>query len=84
MISSWKRLELFDNLCMGALKTRSSSREVRIRVPFFSAVYLSRGTLPQKRNGKRALLDDIEKVLGWRLAVGSKVKPIIGLNLCAC
>ena len=31
---------------------RSSSREVRIRVPFFSVVYGSRGTLPQKRVGK--------------------------------
>ena len=26
----------------------SSSREVRIRVPFFGVVYFSRGTLPQK------------------------------------
>ena len=37
---------------------RSSSGEVRIRVPFFSVVYFSRGTLPQKRHGKRALLGD--------------------------
>ena len=29
-------------------KTRSSSREVRIGVPFFSVVYCSRGTLPQE------------------------------------
>ena len=28
---------------------RSSSREVRIRVPTFSVVYFSRGTLPKKR-----------------------------------
>ena len=28
-------------------KSRSSSREVGIRVPFFSVVYFSRGTLPQ-------------------------------------
>ena len=43
-------------------KPRSSSREVRIRVPFvfFSVVYFSRGTLSQKRNGKRALQGDLE------------------------
>ena len=29
--------------------TRSSSREVRIRVPFFSVVYFSRGPLPTKK-----------------------------------
>ena len=34
--------------------SRSSSGEVRIRVPFFSVVYFSRGTLPPKRNSKRA------------------------------
>ena len=35
-------------------KTRSSSSEVRVRVPFFSfsVVYFSRGTLPQKRGEK--------------------------------
>ena len=33
--------------------TRSSSREVRIRVPFlFSVVHFSRGTLPKKRGEK--------------------------------
>ena len=32
--------------------TRSSGREVRIRVPTFAVVYLSRGTLPQKRGQK--------------------------------
>ena len=32
--------------------TRYSSREVRTRVPFFSVVYFSRGTLPQKRGEK--------------------------------
>ena len=37
---------------------RSYSREVRIRVPVFSVVYFSRGTLPQKRE-KRALLGDL-------------------------
>ena len=29
--------------------SRSSSREVGIRVPFFSVVYFGRGTLPQKK-----------------------------------
>ena len=33
-------------------KSRSSSREVRVRVPFFSVVYFSRGILPQKRGEK--------------------------------
>ena len=37
--------------------SRSSGREVRIGVPFFSVVYFM-GTLPQKRNGKRALYRD--------------------------
>ena len=31
---------------LGLLPSRSSSREVRIRVPSFPAVYFSRGTLP--------------------------------------
>ena len=36
---------------------RSSSREVRIRVPtFFCFVYFTRGTLPPKKVGTRALL----------------------------
>ena len=42
--------------------TRSASRvlrEVRIRVPTFSVVYFSRGTLPQKR-GKRAPMGDLD------------------------
>ena len=38
--------------------SRSSSREVRIRVPCFSVVYLSRGTLPPKK-GNRTLLEDL-------------------------
>ena len=38
---------------------RSSSREVRIRVSFFSVVYFSRGTLPPK-TGKRALLGNLD------------------------
>ena len=38
---------------------KSSSREVRIKVPFFSVAYLSRGTLPQKKRGKPALLGDL-------------------------
>ena len=29
-------------------RDRSSGKEVRIRVPFFSVVYFSRGTLPKK------------------------------------
>ena len=33
--------------------SRSSSREVSIRVPFIFVVYFSRGTLPPKRNGVR-------------------------------
>ena len=38
--------------------SRSSGREVRIRVPVvFSVVYFSRGTLLQQRNAKRALGD---------------------------
>ena len=52
------------------LLARSSSREVRIRVPtFFSVVYLSRGTLPKKtggepspQKGNRALLGDLAKL----------------------
>ena len=35
---------------------RSSSREIRIRVPFLSVVYFNRGTLPKKQVGQRALL----------------------------
>ena len=38
----------------GQKETRSSSREVRIRVPIFCIVYFSRGTLPEKRNKKRS------------------------------
>ena len=38
------------NLPMGAgLRSRSSSREVRIRDPTFSAVYFTKGTLPTKK-----------------------------------
>ena len=49
-----------DRIGFGQLaSSRPSSREVRIRVPdFFSAVYLSRRTLRQKK-GKRALLGDL-------------------------
>ena len=48
--------------------TRSSSREDRLRVPLlFSVVYFSRGTLPTKRTGKRAL-GDLEKLAQtWRI-----------------
>ena len=36
------------------MATRSSSREVRIRVPeFFAVVYFSRGTLPTKKGVKK-------------------------------
>ena len=38
---------------------RSSSRELRIRVPTFSVVYFSRGTLPTKKGERRALLGDL-------------------------
>ena len=38
--------------------TRSSSREVRKRVPTFFCSLISRGTLPPKK-GKRALLGDL-------------------------
>ena len=41
-----------------SIKSRSSSREVKIRVPTFSVVCF-RGTLPKKK-GKRALLGDLE------------------------
>ena len=47
-----------DCLVGSSFLTRSSSREVRIRVPCVSVVYFSKGTLPQKR-GKRALLGDL-------------------------
>ena len=44
----------------GKARTRSSSREVRLRVPdFFSVVCFSRETLPTKKVGKRALLGDL-------------------------
>ena len=41
--------------------SRSSRREVRIRIPDFasSVVYFSRETLPKKK-GKRALLGDLD------------------------
>ena len=45
-----------------AIMTRSSSRKVRIRVPFFCFVYFSWGTLRKKRNRKRALLGDLDEV----------------------
>ena len=45
---------------LGGILDRSFSREDRIRPPyFFSVVYFSGGTLPQKRNGKRTLLGDL-------------------------
>ena len=47
---------LFDGVPVLMVSTRSSSREVRIRVPCFSVVYFSRGTL---KKGKRALLGDL-------------------------
>ena len=41
-------------------KARSSSRELRIRIPFlFSAVYFSRVEPSQPNKGKRALLGDL-------------------------
>ena len=40
--------------------TRSSNREVRIRVPFFSVVYFSRGTLP--RGKKKHYWGDLAKI----------------------
>ena len=43
---------------VGGREARSSSREFRIRVPFFSVVYSSGGTLSPK-TGKRALLGDL-------------------------
>ena len=48
---------------------RSSSPEVRIRVPFFSVVHFSRGTLPPKK-GKRALLGDLANVIQCFLGQG--------------
>ena len=67
--------------------TRSSSREVRIRV----VVYLSRGPLPQKK-GKRALLEELVYTLGYpqftashgmsgsinRLGLSSRLHPARG------
>ena len=44
---------------MAQKECRSSSRGVRIRVSFLPVVYVSRGPLPQKRNGKRELLGDL-------------------------
>ena len=45
------------------LQTRISSREVRIRAPFSSVVYFSRGTLPTKKGQKGTLsLRDLAKV----------------------
>ena len=44
---------------MGVSLTRSSSREVRIRVPFSSVLYFSRGTLPPKK-GKSGLLENLK------------------------
>ena len=42
-------------------KTRCSSREVRIRAPFFSVVYFSRGTeSPPKKKRERRALGDLE------------------------
>ena len=51
--------------------SRSSSREARVRVPFFSVVYFCRGNLPPKKIGKRALLGDLGKTsqLGLGLSV---------------
>ena len=59
---------LHRSLCLSARLL--GPRELR-RVPtFFHFVYFSRGTLPQKRNGKRALLGDLLSVC---LSVGRSV-----------
>ena len=42
---------------------RFSSRADRIRVPFFSVVYCTRGTESPKRNGKRGRLGDLDSLL---------------------
>ena len=62
--------------------TRPSSREVRTRVPLFSVVYFSRGTLPTKTVGKRALLGDPVQVRGSPGSLAARC-PLTGLKLNA-
>ena len=52
--------------CLSLSITRSSSREVRIRVPFFLWSILAGEPSPQKRGSKRAPLGDLDKF--WRTA----------------
>ena len=57
--------------------SRSSSREVRIRVPtFFGFVYFSRGTLPTKKVGQRALLKNLAK--------GSRFQTVLQVSMHRC
>ena len=61
--------------------TRSSSREVRIRVPLFAAVYFSRGTLPTKKETvKGHLVGDLAKETGGQLSA-PPLSPESGLGL---
>ena len=54
--------------------SRSSSREVRIRVPFFQDVYFSRGTLPTKKGVKKGtILDELD----IRNAYGCHSAPVM-------
>ena len=56
-------------MCKNILLYRSSSREVRIRVPtFLSVVDFSRGILPKKRV-KRALLGDLDFLMDLFVSV---------------
>ena len=48
--------------------TRPSSREVGIRVPFFSVVYFSRGTLPTKKETVKGRYKNYEHLLRLQLA----------------
>ena len=54
---------------------RSSSREVRIRVPFFSLGYFSRGTLPPKK-GREG-----HQFLGDLVYVPGKLDQIPGMMI---
>ena len=62
--------------------TRSSSREVRIRVPF-SVVYFSGGTLPQKKV-KRALLGGLGKIPIGRANSERKLNSFQTLQIRCC
>ena len=63
---------------MGATQpscSRSSSREVRIRVPTFSVVYFSRGT-PQKKN--KSVQGHLAGGSGGSSSVSARLLPLAG------